>query len=187
MKRGICPSCFGSKANCSGPGARRTRVMQSSISCVRSIWRTARAHCRGSYARLRASLDCTKATLDTRRHVTCSHRSAAGSPRGSRLRISARPSAYYNNGPQMGGPARALPDELLCEGPRGPHRQLRCGLERPRRVDAKGAGISQAPLLRAESSPLAHRLDVRGGLEVEVELHDRPVAAVITLRVLAAA
>src|SRR5262249_22306301 len=71
----------------------------------------------------------------------------------SRLRISARPSAYYNNGPQMGGPARALPDELLREGPRGPHRQLRCGLERPRRADAKGAGISHAPLLRAESSP----------------------------------
>ena len=56
-------------------------------------------------------------------------------------------------GRQTGGPARPLPDELLRQGPRGQHRQPRCGLERPRRADAKGAGISHARLLRAEWPP----------------------------------
>ena len=54
---------------------------------------------------------------------------------------------------QMGRAAHPLPDEFLRKGPRGPHRQPGCGLEWPRRVDAKGAGISHVRLLRAEWSP----------------------------------
>jgi len=64
---------------------------------------------------------------------------------------------------QMGGAVRPLLDELLCKGPGGPHRQPRCGVEWPRRVDAKGAGISHARLLRAEWSPsLAENGGIKG-------------------------
>ena len=57
----------------------------------------------------------------------------------------------------MGGAAVPFPMSFYAKGLEGHIDNLDAGWKRPRPVDAKGAGISDARLLRAEWSPALNR------------------------------